>query len=59
MPLGGGKKGENKVNRPKSRSSALAKIKIRQTDRQTFFFLKKTFKMAIYSSKFLLHYSET
>ena len=40
MPLGGGKKGENKVNRPKSRSSALAKIKIRQTDRQTFFFQK-------------------
>jgi len=35
-------KKRNKVIRPKSRASALSK-KVRQTDRQTFFFFKKTF----------------
>ena len=50
---------KNKVIRPKSRASALSK-KVFQTDRQTdSFFFKKTFEMAVYSFKFLLHYSET
>ena len=48
----------NKVIRPKSRASALSKKSGRQTDKQ-FFFFKKTFEMAAYSSKFLLYHSET
>ena len=48
----------NKVIRPKSRASALSK-NVRQTDRQTIFFFKKTFQTAIYYSEVLLHYSET
>ena len=37
----------------KSHASAISK-KVRHTDRQTFFFCKKTFEMAVYPTKFLL-----
>ena len=49
-----GEKSENKVIRPKLRASSLSK-RVRQTDRHIFFF-KKTFEMAIYSTKFLFYH---
>ena len=47
---------KNKVIRPKSRASALSKKGDRQTNNFCF---KKTFEMAVYSSKLLLYHSET